>query len=88
MLLETYSLKVSLQSFQFIVYYINYYPARLAATAFSVFYRFKTMSKEEAERAKEEWNGIKREVKKRKKRDNILSALKVSKFNRTPEILV
>jgi hypothetical protein len=31
----------------------------LAETAFLVFYRFKTMSKEEAERAKGEWQNIK-----------------------------
>jgi hypothetical protein len=31
----------------------------LAATAFLVFYRFKAMSKEQAERAKGEWQNIK-----------------------------
>ena len=31
----------------------------MTATGFLVFYRFKAMSKEEAERAKDEWNGIK-----------------------------
>ena len=31
----------------------------LAATAFLVFYRFKTMSKEEAQKAKEEWQNLK-----------------------------
>ena len=31
----------------------------MVATAFLVFYRFKTMSKEEAERAKDEWHNLK-----------------------------
>jgi hypothetical protein len=31
----------------------------MAATAFLVFYRFKAMSKEEAERAKGEWQNLK-----------------------------
>lgn len=31
----------------------------MAATGFLVFYRFKTMSKEEAERAKDEWHSLK-----------------------------
>jgi hypothetical protein len=31
----------------------------MAATAFLVFYRFKTMSKEEAQKAKEEWQNLK-----------------------------
>jgi hypothetical protein len=32
---------------------------RMAATGFLVFYRFKTMSKEEAERAKDNWHSLK-----------------------------
>ena len=31
----------------------------MAATGFLVFYRFKTMSKEEAERAKDNWHSLK-----------------------------
>jgi hypothetical protein len=31
----------------------------MAATGFLVFYRFKTMSKEEAQKAKEEWQNLK-----------------------------
>ena len=31
----------------------------MAATAFLVFYRFKTMNKEEAQKAKEEWQNLK-----------------------------
>ena len=31
----------------------------MVATAFLVFYRFKAMSKEETEKAKDEWNGLK-----------------------------
>jgi hypothetical protein len=38
---------------------MNYLEYNMAATGFLVFYRFKAMSKEEAERAKDEWNKIK-----------------------------
>ena len=38
---------------------MNYLEYNMTATGFLVFYRFKAMSKEEAERAKDEWNGIK-----------------------------
>jgi hypothetical protein len=38
---------------------MNYLEYNMTATGFLVFYRFKAMSKEEAERAKDEWNKIK-----------------------------
>jgi hypothetical protein len=31
----------------------------MTATAFLVFYRFKAMNKEETEKSKDEWNGLK-----------------------------